>query len=167
MRCCGRATSVSSSTERLSGSGAWAGGVFNDWFDAGQSLDESYLFHLGFGMRYSDAKEGVRARTEPEFNKSPLFVDTGLLEADSTMTYVLETAWSSGPLWLGGEYVRADVRAPALGDPSFAGFHASATWSMSGEMRAYRKRSGVMGPMPVSRSVDQGGWGAWDRRSST
>lgn len=160
---------------------AWAGGVFNDWFDAGQSLDESatqlvgrvtglpvlaedesYLIHLGFGMRYSDAKEGVRARTEPEFNKSPLFVDTEPLEADSAMTYVLETAWRSGPLWVGGEYVRSDVRAPALGDPSFGGFHVSATWSITGEMRAYQKRGGVMGPMPVSRSVNQGGWGAWE-----
>ena len=27
-------------------------------------------------------------------------------------------------------------------------------------MRAYRKRSGVFNPLPVSKPVNQGGWGA-------
>jgi phosphate-selective porin OprO/OprP len=76
----------------------WAGGVFNDWFDTGQRFDESSsqligrvtgvplvnennsnLLHLGFGVRYSDAKGGLRYRTEPEFDQSPLFTDTGHL----------------------------------------------------------------------------------------
>ncbi|MBW2285625.1 MAG: porin, partial [Deltaproteobacteria bacterium] len=32
----------------------------------------------------------------------------------------------------------------------------------TGEMRAYNRRSGVLGPVPVSRSVYQGGVGAWE-----
>ena len=74
----------------------WAVGVFNDWFDADQDFDESAtqyigratwaplrtdddssLLHVGLGYRYSNAKEGFRFRTEPEFNQAPLYVDTG------------------------------------------------------------------------------------------
>ena len=29
-------------------------------------------------------------------------------------------------------------------------------------MRDYRYRSGIFGPVPVARSVYQGGWGAWE-----
>jgi len=95
-----------SSPEKYS---SWAFGVFNDWLDADQDFsdsasqfvgrltwapfrtqDESNLLHLGIGYRYSDAKEGFRFRTEPEFNKSPVFVDTAFgndlanLPADKT-----------------------------------------------------------------------------------
>lgn len=41
------------------------------------SGDENNLLHLGVGYRYTDAKEGLRFRSEPEFNKAPNFVDTG------------------------------------------------------------------------------------------
>ncbi|MBW1818949.1 MAG: hypothetical protein JRJ60_17560 [Deltaproteobacteria bacterium] len=159
----------------------WAGGAFNDWFDAGQSFDdatsqfvgrvtwlpflsgdESNLFHLGFGMRYSDAKEGGRFLTEPEFTQAPIFVDTGLLEADSTMTYNLEASWRKGPFWVGGEYLSSQLKSPSLGDPRFSGYHLTGSWIITGEMRAYNRRSGVLGPVPVSRSVYQGGVGAWE-----
>jgi phosphate-selective porin OprO/OprP len=72
---------------------SWGIGVFNDWFDADQdfkesatqyagrltwaplhSADDSNLLHLGLGYRYSNAKEGFRYLTEPEFNNSPVFV---------------------------------------------------------------------------------------------
>ncbi len=78
------------------------------------------------------------------------------------MTYDAEVAWRSGPLWVSGEYVRTEVRAPALGSPTFTGFHAAATWSVTGEMRAYQRRSGLLGPLPIARSVNQDGWGAWE-----
>ena len=32
--------------------------------------------------------------------------------------------------------------------------------AVSQKMRAYRKRSGLFDPLPVSQSVNQGGWGA-------
>ena len=52
--------------------------------------------------------------------------------------------------------------SPEFGDPSFDGYHLSASWAITGEMRSYRKRSGVFNPLPVARSVNQGGWGAWE-----
>jgi phosphate-selective porin OprO/OprP len=167
----------------LSGTGGewftWAGGAFNNWIDSGESFgdtssqlvgrvtwvpavseDESNLLHLGLGLRYSDAKQPIRGRTEPEFNNAPLYVDTGPLSADDVMTYNLEAYWRKGPWWVGFEYIGSDVASPESGDPTFNGYHLTASWAVTGETRAYRKRSGVFDPLPVSRPVNQGGWGA-------
>ena len=163
----------------------WAGGLFNTWTDTGSSLsdsasqaigrvtwlpyvsdDESNLVHLGFGMRYTDAKNGLRYQTEPEFNKAPTYVDTSIdgtpFAADGAMLYNLEASWRKGPYWLAAEYVSTDVDAPALSDPNFSGYHITGSWIVSGEMREYRNKTGIFGPVPVAKSVNQGGWGAWE-----
>ncbi|RKZ97380.1 MAG: hypothetical protein DRQ42_09630, partial [Gammaproteobacteria bacterium] len=157
----------------------WAGGIFNDWFDDNQdfnesssqvigrvtwlpfiSENESTFLHLGFGGRYSNAKEGVRALTESEFKISPFFVDTGFHQADSTMTYNLETSIRNGPFWLAGEYTRTDVVASVLGDPTLDGYHITMSWIMTGEIRSYKKSHGTLGSVPIAKSVYQDGWGA-------
>ena len=173
-----------SSPERYS---SWAFGVFNDWFDANQDFDESAtqyagrltwaplrtaddsnLLHLGLGYRYSNAKEGFRYRTEPEFNQAPLYVDTGfgtetgMLPADNLQTWTGELSWRRGPYWLAAEYTRTDVDNPALGNPTFDGYWLGASWILTGEMRAYNRKSGTFGGVPVSRGVYQNGKGAWE-----
>ena len=166
---------------------SWGIGVFNDWFDADQDFDESAtqyvgrltwsplhtqddssLVHLGAGYRYSNAKEGFRYFTEPEFNQSPVFVDTSLgqdspvLPADDLQTWNVELSWRRGPLWLGSEYTKSYVDNPVLGNPEFDGYWIGLSWILTGEMRPYNKKSGVFGSVPVSRSVYQGGKGAWE-----
>jgi phosphate-selective porin OprO/OprP len=159
----------------------WAGGVFNDWFESSDSIgesatqvigrvtwlpfvsdDESNLVHLGLGIRHSNAKEGVQYLTEPEFNKSPIYVDTGPIDADSVFQYNLEATWRRGPYWLAAEYVGTDVDSPGSGDLEFSGYHVTASWILTGEMRAYNYKSGILGPVPVAKTVYQGGIGAWE-----
>ena len=118
--------------------------------------------HLGVGYRYSDAKEGFQYLTEPEFNKAPDFVDTGSHLADKTETYNAELAWRRGNILLASEYTWTDVDNPALGNPSFDGYYVSASWILTGEMRAYNKKSGVFGGIPVAKTVYQNGKGAWE-----
>ena len=36
------------------------------------------------------------------------------------------------------------------------------SWVISGEMRSYRKKSGIFNSVPVSKPVNTGGWGAWE-----
>jgi phosphate-selective porin OprO/OprP len=166
---------------------SWAFGVFNDWFDAGQDFDESTsqavgrltwaplhtaddssLLHMGVGYRYSDAKQGVRYRTEPEFNKAPVYVDTGfglenpMIPAEKTETWTAELTWRRGPFWLASEYTRTNVASPEFGNPSFDGYWVGLSWILTGEMRAYNKKSGVFGGVPVAKSVYQNGKGAWE-----
>ena len=170
----------------LSGSGAgrrmsWAAGVYNDWFDASQSFDESstdvagrvtglawvsenesHLLHLGLGARHTNAKEGVRYRAGAEFGRSPVFVDTGDLEADGAFTYDLEVSWRGGPYWISAEFVRGQVSTPQHGNLVFGGYHLTGSWILTREMRPYIRRNSTFGPVPVSRSVYHGGKGAWE-----
>ena len=160
---------------------SWAGGIFHNFIDADDALgstptqligrltwvpwasdDGSNLVHLGGGLRLTNAKQGVQYFTEPEFNKSPTFVDTGLIDADDASQINLEASWRKGPYWLHAEYVGTDVGSPASSDPAFTGYHITGSWILSGEMRDYQYKSGIFGPVPVARSVYQGGWGAWE-----
>jgi phosphate-selective porin OprO/OprP len=163
------------------GRSTWAAGVFNNWIDSGKSFsdtsnqligrftgipfvsaDASNLLHLGLGLRYSDTKKDFRVRTEAEFNQSPIFADTGSFPANDALTYDLEAYWRKGPYLVGFEYIGAGVDAPDSGDPHFHGYHISASWTLSGEMRSYRKGSGIFNSIRVARPVNHGGWGAWE-----
>jgi phosphate-selective porin OprO/OprP len=164
---------------------SFAVGVFNDWFDAGEAFDESAtqvigrvtglpflsgdnggLVHLGFGVRHSDARQALRFQSRPEFNSAPDFVATGadteLFDADSTIVYNVEASLRRGPIWVAGEYLQTNIRAPAQGNPRFSGYHVTASWIATGEMRPYNTRSGALGPVLVARPVNRGGWGAWE-----
>jgi phosphate-selective porin OprO/OprP len=165
----------------------WAGGLFNNFIDSGESIsdtatafigrttwlpfvseDDSNLVHLGFGYRHSNGKQGARFSSTPEFNNSPTFVDTGraevsgVINADSIDTYSFEASWRKGPYWLAAELVSVDVDSPTFGDLDFSGYHITGSWIVSGEMRAYNRKSGILGPVPVAKDVNQGGWGAWE-----
>ena len=160
---------------------SWATGVFNDAIDTGDSFDESSsqvigrmstvafestdktsLLHLGGGLRYSDGEEGYHFYTEPEFNNSPNFVDTGAAAADNIINAQVETAYREGPLWLMGEYVKVEIDSPDAQDLTFSGYQVAASWALTGELRPYFRKSGTFRPLPVSQSVYQGGWGAWE-----
>jgi len=166
----------------LSGAGGewftWAVGGFNDWIDSDESFsdttseltgrvtwvpavsqDESNLLHLGLGLRHSDAKQPLRFATRPEFFNAPQYANTGEILADDAMTYNLEAYWRKGPYLVGFEYFGVAVESAESGDPFFHGYHLSGSWAVTGEMRAYRKRSGVFDPLPVARPVNRGGWG--------
>jgi len=158
---------------------SWAAGLFNDWLIEGESLDnsatqtvgrvtwlpflsedESKLIHVGLGIRYSNARNGLHFQSRPETGNTPIFVDTGEFAADSSTLYNWELGWRGGPVWLMAEYSDNHVDAPTLDNPRFTGYHLSGTWAISHEMRAYRKRSGVFGGLPIAQSVEQGGRGA-------
>ena len=158
---------------------SWAVGAFNNWIDSDESFsdtsnqlvgrvtwapavfqNESNLLHVGLGLRHSNTKQALRVRRQPEFNNAPLYVDTEPFSADDQMTYNLEAYWRNGPYMLGFEYVGMDVDSPQSGNPYLSGYHLTGSWALTGEMRSYRKRSGTFNPLPVSRPVNQGGWGA-------
>ena len=162
---------------------AWAAGLFNDWLVEGESLDdsatqtvgrvtwlpfvstdESKLVHLGLGIRYTDAKQGLAYGSRPETGNMPRFVDTGTetgpFDAESSTLYNWELGFRSGPIWLMAEYSDNHIDAPDSGNPNFTGYHLSGTWSLTGEMRGYKNNRGVFDGLPIAQSVLQGGKGA-------
>lgn len=159
----------------------WAVGAFNNWIDTGKpfkensyqftgrvtglpylSRDESNLLHIGLGLRYSDTRSDINGKTEAEFYQSPVFVETGLFTAEDLFTYNLEAFWRMGPFLVGGEYTGVNVNASGYDNPRVFGYNIDASWVITGEMRGYRKKSGVFNQVPVSRPVSSGGWGAWE-----
>jgi phosphate-selective porin OprO/OprP len=160
---------------------SWAGGVFNSSIDPEESFDDdatslvgrttwlpfvsddqSNLVHMGLAIKFSEGGDGYQYRAEPEFNKSPAFVDTGAQEADQIRQYNLDASWRRGPFWLTGEYTRTHVDTPVDGTLDYSGFFVSGSWILTGEMRAYNYGSGTFGRVPVSRSAYQNGKGAWE-----
>ncbi len=160
-----------------------AGGAFNNWLDKDQpssfsdnatqyvgratwvpylSDNESTLLHVGGGFRHSNSKEGFRTQVGPEFNQAPDFLATDFFLPKETMTYQGEASLRSGPFWLHGEYVRTDVDSREYSDPTLDGYHITASWILTGEVRPYNDRVGIFRPIPVARTVDQNGWGAWE-----
>ena len=158
-----------------------AAGVFNDFLDRDQpdspgenatafvgratwvSFEDtsgSTLLHLGAAFRHSNTKEGALVRTEPEINSAPNFVSSDLFAADGSDLYQLEASMRSGRLWVHGEYMWADVDAEALLDPRVSGYHMTAAWSLSGEMRNHNRRVGIFDRQPIARTVHQNGWGS-------
>jgi phosphate-selective porin OprO/OprP len=160
-----------------------AGGAFNNWLDKDQpnsfsdnatqyvgratwipalSGNESTLLHLGVGLRYSDSEEGFGAQAGPEVNKAPNYVETDFFFPENSMTYQAEASLRTGPFWLHSEYVRTDLDAPTFTDPTIEGYHITASWILTGEIRPYNKRVGIFKPIAVARTVEQNGWGAWE-----
>ncbi|KPJ86401.1 MAG: hypothetical protein AMS18_15650 [Gemmatimonas sp. SG8_17] len=156
----------------------WAIGAFNDWIDSDASFsnasteftgrvtwvpamsqDRSNLLHVGLGLRTSNAKEPIRVRARPEFNRAPTFVDTDQFAADRVTTFNPEVYWRYGPYFVGFEYVGSAHAAPASSDPYLHGYHLTASWALTGEMRSYRDRTGTLDGPRVARPINQGGWG--------
>ena len=157
----------------------WSAGVFNNWFETDQSFsdnptvltgritalpfvseDESNLLHLGIAGRYSNAAGGIRYRTRTEIFSGPVSVDTDLLDdAASTFHYALELAWKKGPFILMSEYIQSNVSSTTFNDPGFKGYNVVVSYVLSGEMRQYNKRSGLVNRVKVANEVRSGGWG--------
>ena len=161
---------------------AWAAGIFNNWFETGQSIsntptvitgritglpyiseDASHYLHLGFAGRYSNAAGGIQYKTKTEIFSGPVSVDTDLIDdATSTFHYGLELAWVKGPFILMSEYLQSNVSSTTFNDPSFKGYNVVISYILSGETRGYNKRSGLVKRVKVANEVKSGGWGTWE-----
>ena len=157
----------------------WAAGVFNNWYEVNRSFsdnptvltgritglpliseDESNLLHLGIAGRYSNAAGGIQYKTKTEIFSGPVSVDTDpIYDAESTFHYGLEMAWRKGPFILMGEYIQSNVSSSTFNDPTFKGYYVVASYTITGEMRAYNKRSGLFRRVNVANGINSGGWG--------
>lgn len=158
----------------------WSAGVFNNWYETDRSFsnnptvivgrisglpyiseDGSHYLHLGVAGRYSNAAGGIRYKTKTEIFSGPVSVDTDVIEdASSTFHNGLELGVGIGPFILTSEYIQSSVSSSAFSDPRFKGYYVVASYVLSGEMRTYNKRSGLVNRVNVANGVNSGGWGA-------
>ena len=137
-------------------------GWFNDWWVHGKNFDTSgnhfatrvtglvsinedgsrYL-HVGASARYAGADNGVvRLKGRPENNVSSYYVDTGDIPASNQKEFALEGLWTHDQYSILTEYVRSQVNATQIANPSFYGLYITASWIVTGEHRPYDRNVG-------------------------
>ena len=110
-----------------------------------------------------EAAGGIQYQAKTEILSGPVSVDTDLIDdASSTFHYGLEFAWRKGPFIIMREFIQSSVSSASANNPSFKGYNVVASYVLSGEMRAYNKRSGLVNRLKVANEVKSGGWGAWE-----
>ena len=156
--------------------------------------NDRYLWHVGGGYNFSvlgaNDEDGstsstpfYQARTTPEFgplglpeigtafgsglNITPIFVDTGRYQARNFHLAGLETVWQSGPMGFTAEYMTTFVDSVA-GPVFYHGAYAQFAYRLTGENRAYDKKTGTLGKLvpytdfiPLKKDGIVG-WGAWE-----
>lgn len=123
------------------------------------------MFHVGLSATQKEVENGgtLRFRARPEVHLSSRFVDTGSFAADSALIYDLELAAVLDRFWFAGEFIQADVDAPAFGDPTFGGFYIQLGFFLTDDYRRYKTGSGAFDRQKPSANWDsEGGRGAWE-----
>jgi phosphate-selective porin OprO/OprP len=153
----------------------YTGGWFNDWWVQKKDLDAvgnhvaarvtglisinedgSRYLHVGASARYAGADAGViRLKGKPESNVTSNYVDTGNIAASNQKEFALEALWTRDRYSVLTEYVRSQVNATQIANPSFYGFYVTGSVFLTGEHRPYdRNVAFARRPIPRSR------WGA-------
>ena len=147
-------------------------GWFNDWWVHGKDFDTagnhfasrvtglvsinedgSRYLHLGASARYAGANLGVvRLRGKAGSNVSSNYVDTGDIPASNEKEFALEALWTRDRYSVLTEYVRSQVNATQVANPSFYGFYITGSWFITGEHRPYDRNVGfARRPIPLRR----------------
>lgn len=102
------------------------------------------LLHVGLSLSSRAPSSGsTRYRSRPEARFVNYLVDTEDIEAGHITLSGFEVAMVRGPLWGSAEYIRSDVSAQLVGDPTFQGTYVEVGWFLTGESRPYRTNSGT------------------------
>jgi len=147
-------------------------GWFNDWWVHGYNFDTSgnhfasrvtglisinedgsrYL-HIGASARYAGANNGVvHLSGKPENNVTSNYVDTGNIPASNQKEFALEAFWTRDRYSILTEYVRSQVNATQVANPSFDGFYITGSVFFTGEHRPYDRNVGfARRPIPLHR----------------
>jgi phosphate-selective porin OprO/OprP len=160
----------------------WNVGVFADWLSKNQSFStyswqfavrigwlpvysesKNTLLHLGVSYRYGEPEDGqIRVRSRPEAIPAPYFIDTDKFPAHHSNQVGGEIYFTSGAWMFGSEYYLHQFSSPQTDNPLFQGGDVMASYILTGESRPYSTVSGIYAFVPVSKSVFDGGLGAWE-----
>ena len=160
----------------------WNLGLFTDWLSKEQSFstykwqtvarigwlpiyskEENKVLHVGINYRYGEVADGkIRVRSRPEANPAPRFIDTGEFQTNHSSHIGGEAYYNSGPWMFGSEVYWHQFSSPASNDPLFFGGEVVASYMITGESRPYNTATGILGFVPVKKSIFKGGPGAWE-----
>jgi phosphate-selective porin OprO and OprP len=134
-----------------------------DGIDADVAAQNRFV-HIGLsatGQRSSNGQVSYRSR--PESYLAPYVVDTGTIATDRAYSWGAELLWVRGPFSAQAEVIRSTVEPTAQSSLLFWGGYAFASWSLTGESRAYDRDTGTLASVIPLRNFEfgrDGGWGA-------
>lgn len=124
--------------------------------------DENEVLHLGVNFRYAKPDQGsITAKSRPESNPAPYFINTGAFEADQQTAVGWEAYYFKGPLMLGTEGNVYNFSSVQAGDPHFWGANVIMTYNFTGEPYPYIKDNATSSFINPKNSVFDKGWGGW------
>ncbi len=133
--------------------------------------------HVGGAYSLIDpANDRVRYATSPEIgigetgggvpvgvpSSIPAFVDTGILDVNLVNLFDVELAMTAGPWHVQSELVYALVDQTSGVNLAFPAVYAQVGYVLTGETRPYNWKNAVLGRIVPTRSLGDGGWGAWE-----
>ncbi|MFQ5731957.1 MAG: OprO/OprP family phosphate-selective porin [Planctomycetaceae bacterium] len=135
------------------------------------------LVHVGGAFSFADpSNDAVRYRSQPEFFASetggaafvpagvpatvPPFVDTGVIATDHVSLFGAEFAARFRSFHMQSELLYALVDQQGGGSAAFPGIYVQAAYLLTGEIRPYNRKKGVLGRIrprePFSRAGGRG-----------
>ncbi|MFQ5718997.1 MAG: OprO/OprP family phosphate-selective porin [Acidobacteriota bacterium] len=179
----GRNTGVATFNTASHGRLWWGGGVFtetdsfgnNTDLDGGPNItgrisglplyrgDGAELLHVGLSVTDKGIPGGrIDLAGRPEAHLASKFLSTGDILADSLNVYDAEIAYVRDRFSAQGEFMIADLDAPAGADPSFSGGYAYVSFFLTHDRRAYKKSSAAFDRVKPAENFGKGGKGAWE-----
>lgn len=160
----------------------WNLGVYNDFASHSQSFStyswqiaarlgwlpiysptDKKVLHLGVNYRYGEPVNGeIRLSSRPEANPAPKFIDTGKFASAYSNHIGGEAYFNSGPLMIGSEVYSHRFHSMSVNNPIFIGGDVVVSYFITGESRPYNTATGILGFVPIKKSVFKGGPGAWE-----
>lgn len=160
----------------------WNLGIYADWLSEGQSFstynwqwaaragwlpihspEEKTTLHMGINYRYGEPLDhSIRVRSRPEANPAPRFIDTGVFASDRSDHFGGEVYYNSGSWMLGSEVYWHRFSSSVADHPVFFGGEIVVSYMITGETRPYNTATGILGFVPINRSVFKRGPGAWE-----
>jgi phosphate-selective porin OprO/OprP len=133
------------------------------WLPYAQTENKEVL-HLALEGRYGASLDGsLQFRSKPEsFPAQTYAVDTGKFPASGSNTIGVEAYYRPGSLMFGSEYFINPVYSKETLNPFFHGGEIFASYLFTGEVHPYNKKGAFFENVVPSRSLFNGGPGAWE-----
>jgi len=119
------------------------------------------LLHIAVEARYGKPLNGqFTIKSRPESNPTPQLINTGQFSADGSSSLGAEAYYRNKRFMIGSEVMEHNFYSKSSDDHHFFGGDVVVSYFLTNTKRPYNTTGNVLGFVPVSRSVFNGGWGA-------
>ncbi|NOQ92442.1 MAG: hypothetical protein GQ552_06985 [Flavobacteriaceae bacterium] len=129
--------------------------------------EKEQLLHFGFSYSYRkpDEKE-YKISVRPKSHLAKKYISTGDILGVETVNIInFETAFTSGPLTIQGEYLGSSVKQELTGSSetyNFNNYYGQVSYFLTGEHRKYKNSYATFGRLKPKNNFMNEGSGAWE-----